>query len=104
MSQRTFGPTRRRVTPIAVLIALFVLFILSKFIAASFLIDFEWWREMRQLDTWVSLLMYGTVPVCFVAIIYFAAFWAAYKLGTRRATEMMRTGRTTNLIVISVLA
>jgi uncharacterized membrane protein (UPF0182 family) len=104
MSQRTFGPTRRRVTPIAVLIALFVLFFLSKFIAASFLIDFEWWREMRQLDTWVSLLMYGTVPVCVVAVIYFAAFWAAYKLGTRRATEMMRTGRTTNLIVICVLA
>jgi hypothetical protein len=104
MSQRTFGPTRRRVTPIAILIAVFVLFFLSKFIAASFLIDFEWWREMRQLDTWVSLLMYGTVPVCFVAIIYFAAFWGAYKLGTRRATEMMRTGRTTNIVVIAVLA
>ena len=39
---------------------------------------------MHQLDTWLNLLIYGTGPIVLALALFFAAFWTAYLLGTRR--------------------
>ncbi len=39
---------------------------------------------MHQLDTWMSLLIYSSGPVALACVLFFAAFWIAFRFGTRR--------------------
>ena len=36
------------------------------------------------MDTWVSLLIYGSGPILLAIVLLFAAFWTAFQLGIRR--------------------
>ena len=67
-------------------VAIFVLLIGSRYIAST-LIDYAWWSEMRQLETWLNLLIYGSGPVLLAIVLFFAAFWTAFKLGIRRTAD-----------------
>jgi hypothetical protein len=62
-----------------IILALIVL-ISSRFIAGT-LIDYAWWTELHQLDTWINLLLYGTVPILLAVLLFFAIFWTAFRLG-----------------------
>ncbi len=42
---------------------------------------------MGQLDTWISLWVYGTGPIVLAIILFFLAFWIAFHLGFRRNTD-----------------
>lgn len=64
-------------------VALFLLLLCSRYIAST-LIDYAWWSEVKQLDTWINLWLYGTVPVVLAAILFFVVFWAAFYAATRR--------------------
>ena len=76
------GERRRLGGPIIVVVVLILLLFGSHYIASTF-VDYGWWSEMHQLDTWLNLLLYGTAPFVIVAILLFAAFWTAFKLGIR---------------------
>lgn len=52
---------------------------------ASYIIDFEWWREMGQVETWISMLLYGVTPGILASVIAFAAFWIAHARGMKAA-------------------
>ena len=67
-------------------IALFIILVGARFIAST-LIDYAWWSEMRQVDTWLSLLLYGSGPIVLVILLFFAAFWTAFRVGIRRNKE-----------------
>ena len=67
-------------------VILVVLLLCSRFIAST-LIDYEWWKELHQVDTWLKLWLYGTIPVLAAIILYFAVFWIGYKTGARRSAE-----------------
>lgn len=56
----------------------------SRYIAST-VIDYAWWSEIKQLDTWINLWLYGTVPVVCAAVLFFAVFWAAFFTATRGA-------------------
>ena len=85
MNGRAFPPPKTsRKGPLLIAIALFLLLFGSRFIASTIL-DFEWWKEIHQLDTWISLLLYGTAPIALVALLLFGAFLLAWKLGERHA-------------------
>jgi uncharacterized membrane protein (UPF0182 family) len=44
---------------------------------AGFVIEYEWWREMGQVDTWLSILAYQFAPALLAGgIAWFAALWA----------------------------
>lgn len=49
------------------------------------MIDYSWWSEIQQVDTWINLWLYGTVPVVIVAILFFAVFATAFFAATRTA-------------------
>jgi uncharacterized membrane protein (UPF0182 family) len=66
-----------------VVILLIVLLLCSRYIAGT-LIDYSWWSEMRQVDTWISLLLYGTGPVLIAILLLFLAFWIAFTRGLRK--------------------
>ena len=60
------------------LIAVLITLLLGARIAASYVIDYEWWREMGQVDTWLKLLTYGVAPTVAATAIAFLVFWLAH--------------------------
>ncbi|MGD0000793.1 MAG: hypothetical protein ABSE21_11905, partial [Bryobacteraceae bacterium] len=42
---------------------------------ADFAIDWQWWGEIGQRDTWIAMLAYGTGPVLAATVILFAVFF-----------------------------
>jgi len=76
------GSPRRGLLYIA---ALLLLVLLASRYLASTLIDYKWWTEMGQTDTWLDLYLYGTGPLAIAFLLFFGAFWTAFKLGIRSA-------------------
>ena len=65
MVVREFPHQRRVSSPVSpgvlIIIGLIVLLLLGRTIA-SYIIDYEWWKEVGQLSTWTTGILYGTVP------------------------------------------
>src|SRR4051794_1338652 len=80
------GPHQKRSGLTSIAVALFILLISSRYIAST-LIDYSWWSELHQTDTWLSLYLYGTGPVVIVFLLLLAAFWTAFQLGARDWTS-----------------
>jgi uncharacterized membrane protein (UPF0182 family) len=80
MSDRIAGRRRGPSGLVFALVLLFLLLVGSRYIAST-LIDYAWWNEMHQVDTWVSLLLYGTGPLVVASVVFFLAFWTALRLG-----------------------
>ena len=43
--------------------------------AANFIIEYNWWKEVGQVSTWVSMLWYSIAPVAVGALVAFIALW-----------------------------
>ncbi|MGA8026888.1 MAG: UPF0182 family protein, partial [Bryobacteraceae bacterium] len=88
MADRYIGQrqSRRRGGLISIAIVVAALLLCSRYIAST-LIDYSWWSEVHQVDTWVNLLIYGTGPIFLAILLFFFAFWIAFKVGTRRQAE-----------------
>ena len=80
MAELYLGERARRGRALYLLVLFLVLLFCSRFFAGT-LIDYEWWHEMHQLDTWFSFLLYGWAPVLLVAVLLFAAFYLAFRAG-----------------------
>ena len=89
IEDRLIGQRRRRGGLILFAILVVILLICSRYIAST-LIDYQWWSEVHQVDTWINLLLYGTVPIVLAVILFFAAFWIAFRLGIRRELQTSR--------------
>ncbi|MEZ5363633.1 MAG: UPF0182 family protein [Bryobacterales bacterium] len=60
-----------------VLIALAFFLIAGSRGIANFVIEYEWWQEMGQIDTWFSILGYQFAPALLAGIVaWLAALWA----------------------------
>jgi uncharacterized membrane protein (UPF0182 family) len=71
---------------LAVAIAALALLVGSRYIASTW-IDYKWWQEMRQLDTWFNQLLYGTLPAFLVFAVLCIVFWIALRFGLKREFE-----------------
>ncbi len=76
----------RRFGLLFIVIALFILLFGTRYIATT-LINYSWWSEVHQTDTWYNLLLYGTGPIVLAFFLLFGAFWTAYRLGMRGAED-----------------
>ena len=45
--------------------------------AANFIIEYNWWKEVAQVNTWVSMLWYSIAPAAVGAVVAFIAFYVA---------------------------
>lgn len=70
-----------------VISVLVVLLIAGRSIA-GFVIEYEWWKEMGQLATWKSIILYSFVPQTIAGLIAFAVLWVAHA----RALKVADTG------------
>ena len=50
-------------------------------VAANFIIEYHWWREVGQVDTWIGMLWYSIAPVTAGALVAFIALLVAHARG-----------------------
>ncbi|MGE5646642.1 MAG: UPF0182 family protein [Acidobacteriota bacterium] len=99
---------RPRIGP-AFFIALLVLLFLGARSIASYIIEYNWWREMSQTGTWFSLLGYSIAPVAIAAALLFPILFTAHARGMKFAGD--RLGRhkwyarvsTAGLLLLAIL-
>jgi uncharacterized membrane protein (UPF0182 family) len=53
--------------------------------AANFIIEYNWWKEVGQVDTWIGMLWYSIAPAAAGALVAFIALWVAHTSGLRFA-------------------
>jgi uncharacterized protein len=85
--ERGFKKRRSRATGVALIVAAIVILLGARSIA-SFSIEYQWWQELGQLDTWFSMLAYGFAPMVAATFIAFAALFVAHA----RALKFAGTG------------
>jgi uncharacterized membrane protein (UPF0182 family) len=77
------APRSRRWLVVLVVSALAVL--LGGRWIAELAIDWQWWGEIGQRETWLSMLAYGTGPALAAALVVFAVFFVAHARGLKAA-------------------
>ena len=63
---------------------LLFLFLFSRSIAGLFL-DYHWWTEMGQVDTWTRMWLYRWAPVLVQWLVLFVVVWLAHARGLKYA-------------------
>ena len=89
----SFVPASRRGAPRGgwiVLAVIVVLVLVGARAIAGFIIDYEWWKEMGQVSTWLSMLSYGVTPAFGAAFLAFVIFWLAHARGMRAGGARLR--------------
>src|SRR5664279_4702397 len=49
--------------------------------AANFIIEYNWWKEVAQVNTWVSMLWYSIAPAAAGTLVAFIALYVAHARG-----------------------
>ena len=70
------------------LIVLVIVILLAARSLASFSIEYQWWKELGQLDTWFAMLAYAFLPMLAATLIAFGVLWVAHA----RALKFAGTG------------
>jgi uncharacterized protein len=89
MESRRFEP--RRKSPVGRFSLLIVLLavMFGGGTIASFTLEYQWWREMGQTETWFDMLWYGLAPIAAATLVAFAALFLAHALGMKFAYSRM---------------
>lgn len=72
------------------LLVLLVLLLVSARWIAGFAIEYQWWKEMQQVETWLQMLSYNLIPAAVAALLAFAALWVAHARGMKHAGTGLR--------------
>src|SRR5260370_20276769 len=65
---------------------------------ASYVIEYEWWKEMGQTATWFAMLTYQLAPLAAATLIAFAALWIAHARALKFAGTALSEHRIYNKI------
>ncbi len=72
--------------------------------AANFLIEYNWWKEVGQVDTWFSMLWYSIAPAAVGALLAFIALYVSHSRGLHFAGVHSRDYPTYSRLVPVALA
>ncbi|MBL8175076.1 MAG: UPF0182 family protein [Bryobacterales bacterium] len=53
--------------------------------AAGWILEYEWWKEMRQFETLVSMILYGVLPSMAAVLLAFVVLWLAHARAMKAA-------------------
>jgi uncharacterized protein len=81
----------RNLILLALLLALILLALTSTL--ANFIIEYSWWKEVGQVETWISMLWYRIAPSVAGALVAFIALWVAHVQGLHFAGVRRRDFR-----------
>ncbi len=83
-------PRRSPEFRIAWIIAAVVVILIFARSICSWFIDYFWWTEMGQVQTWVRMIAYRYVPGVAAWILVFAVLWIAHARGMKHAGTSLR--------------
>ena len=70
----------------------------------SLLIDYKWWGEMGQVNTWQRMWLYRYVPDVAQWLVLFLVLWVAHAMGVSHAGATGRgSGRYKLLVSVAIL-
>ncbi len=82
------GPKRKscfmrpsQIRNLILLAVLLALILRSTSTIANFIIEYNWWKEVGQVETWISMLWYSIAPAAPGALVAFIALWVAHARG-----------------------
>jgi uncharacterized protein len=87
MALKEFPRRKTRMSRIWIFAVIFVLLLGARTIT-SYIIDYQWWKSVGQIETWITMLTYGTVPVLAATLLVFALLWTTHA----RALKFAGTG------------
>jgi len=97
-------PQSRRPGLILILAALALLLLFGRSLF-SLLIDYKWWGEVGQVDTWRRIWLYRYVPDFAQWLFLAIVLWVAHALGMRYSGARLRASpRYTALVTLGILA
>lgn len=82
--------TRRGNRGIGFIAGILLLFLFGARTIANFVIDWQWWGEIQQRETWISMLAYRILPVLGAALLVFAVLWLVHARGVKRGGVRLR--------------
>ena len=94
---------RRGLHALVLLPIVLVAILLASRTAASYVIEYQWWREMNQVPTWIDLMLYGFAPVAVATLLAFAVLFGAQARGMRFAGIRLRENSRYLTIAAAVL-
>jgi uncharacterized membrane protein (UPF0182 family) len=53
--------------------------------ASSLIIEYQWWNEVGQVQTWLNLYLYSFAPIAAATLIAFVILWVAHSLALQFA-------------------
>ena len=78
---------------LVVLAVLVVLALWASSTGADFVIEYNWWKEIGQVNTWVGMLWYSIAPAAAGSLVAFLALWVAHARGLHFAGILPRDHR-----------
>jgi uncharacterized protein len=84
MSHPLLDSPRRRGGCLVIFLVALVLMVGAR-TAASYVIDYQWWKELGQLPTWFSMLLYGVAPMVMATVVAFVVLWTTHARGMKFA-------------------
>ncbi len=87
--RRASRSPRVRITLVVLIIAL----LFAARTIASYVIDVEWWKELGQLDTWLSMLTYSFAPLAAATLIAFGVLWITHARALKFAGTSLARAR-----------
>ena len=91
MPDRYLEGRRQRGGLLFLVLVVLALLICSRYIAST-LIDYAWWSQLGQRETWFSLLLYGTVPLILAVVLFWIVFTLAFRLGLPKDEDRLLFG------------
>jgi uncharacterized membrane protein (UPF0182 family) len=79
-----------RVTILIILVAL----LFGAGTIAGYVIEYQWWKEMGQIETWFDMLWYGLAPVAAATVLAFLVLFLAHSRGMKFAYASLKENRT----------
>ena len=78
-------PRNSRRGGIATLIALALALLVGMRTASSLIIEYQWWNEVVQVQTWLNLYLYSFAPIAAATAIAFVVLWLTHSRAMQRA-------------------
>src|SRR5579872_5934079 len=92
MEYRRLKPVGRRGSPAgkATLVITLLVLLFGAGSIAGFVIEYQWWKEMGQVETWFDMLGYGLAPVTIATLLSFCVIFLAHARGMKFAGVSLR--------------
>lgn len=81
---------RRSQTGCVTLIIIAAVLLIGARTLSSWLLDYEWWRELGHVDTWISMMIYEVGPGAAIGLLAFVIFWTAHARGMKASGARLR--------------